>query len=346
MELVEPKILDVTIRDGSYLVDHNISIDFTQKLARGLTESGIRYAEICHGAGIGGGMVGYSSLADDDELMEAALGAAPNLKLSAFIPANDKCIPLIPGLSNFFEMGRIGVNIDSIPSIEKIVKKLIKYKKTISVQLVRTHAKSPEFAATAAKQAQEIGADIVYIVDSFGSMAPQEVKLYIEALKSEINVEIGFHGHNHTGLAVPNAIAAWEAGASWIDASLMGVGRAPGNTVLEALVLLLQEKGSRQDIKLNKLCETTLSTVLPFFQEAPKITLRNLFCAKEKIDFVNESVLDLMANVLMQPISEFISNLRQNIGDKVQLEEKDIRHYLKEQGHNYDKLIGAINSNA
>ncbi len=49
--------------------------------------------------------------------------------------------------------------------------------------------------------------------------------------------EIEFHGHNDLGLVVANQLAAWLAGASWANCTLLGVGERAGNCPLEVMLL-------------------------------------------------------------------------------------------------------------
>ena len=47
------KILDCTLRDGSYVLDFNFSLIDTFLISKVLFESGINYVEIGHGLGLG-----------------------------------------------------------------------------------------------------------------------------------------------------------------------------------------------------------------------------------------------------------------------------------------------------
>jgi 4-hydroxy-2-oxovalerate aldolase len=345
MPLSSPNLLDVTVRDGGYLINHQYTPEIVAKIARGLFEAGIEYAEISHGCGIGGKMMGLPGRVDDEELMEAAKKAAPELKLSAFISQNEYSLPLIPALIDFFEMGRVGVNVDEVASTEKIINKLKKYNKTVSLQLVRTHARPPDFAAEAAKRAEGMGVDIVYVVDTFGSFTPEEVRKYISAIQSEVKILVGFHGHNHIKMAIPNTLTAWESGATWLDGSLFGVGRDAGNTVLEILVQMVQSKGFKKEINLRKLCQTTEDIVLSTFQFPTYSDLADLLSSQYKIDYSHKRLLTLIANYLHLPLEEFINRIKNKMGKAVQVTDKHIKAVVKESGHDFDQLVASLNAN-
>jgi 4-hydroxy 2-oxovalerate aldolase len=337
--LSTPNILDVTVRDGSYLINHQFTPKMVEIIARDLHEAGIKFAEISHGCGIGSRLMGLPAQVDDEDLMEAAKIAAPDLKISAFISVSDISIAVLPGLVDFFDIGRVGVNINEIKSAEKIIKKLKKFNKTVSVQLVRTHARPPDFAAKTAKLAQELGADIVYVVDTFGSLLPQDVQEYVSAIIANTQVLVGFHGHNHIGMAIPNTMAAWEAGASWLDASLMGVGRDAGNANLEILATLIELAGSDLGINIYRLCETTKTAIHNIFGRPPYSKFVDLICSENEIDYSPSNILELSSQYLHLPLENFILQLKAKLGEQVSVSEGHFKAVFKDFGQDFDSFI-------
>lgn len=298
--------------------------------------------EVSHGCGIGARALGYPGLVEDEELLEAAVKAAPNLKFSIFVAPFSLALAVIPGLLDFFQIGRVGVNLKQISDSEKFIQKLKKYDKEVSVQLVGSHARPPEVVAKAAKQVEEMGADIIYLVDTFGSMKPDEVTNYVNAIRTNTKAKIGFHSHNNLGWALPNTLAAWEAGASWLDASLMGVGRGAGNTILETLVFELQKRGQVPGIKLKELCEATKLTVLPVFINPPLPNYLDLLFALEKTDFFGRELFELSASMLHVPLADLVSSIHNKMGDEIIANETHLKAILEEEGIDLDKIISAL----
>lgn len=344
MSTPEPKILDVTLRDGSFVLNHQLRPQDAANISKCLESSGVEYIELSHGCGIGARSMGFSGLVDDDELLEAAKNAAPNLKFSVFISPLEQSLPVIPALVSFFEIGRVGTDANKVQSGEKFIQKLKKYDKIASVQLVRSHACSPESIEKSAKEAVEMGADIVYVVDTFGSMQPEDVKNYVSAAKSQTKCEIGFHGHNNLGLAIPNTLAALDAGATWLDASLMGQGKGAGNAVLETLIYHLQSRGLAKSIKLNTLLEVTEQAILPLFQSAPNAKLIDLLFAQEKIDYFSPELLELLATYIHQPLENFLTNLHAKMGTDISVADDHLRSLLKDYGADFDQVIQTLTS--
>jgi isopropylmalate/homocitrate/citramalate synthase len=94
----------------------------------------------------------------------------------------------------------------------------------------------------------------VVLADTIGVAAPREVRSLVERTGAD-----GFHGHNTRNTGYANALAALEAGASVLDASVGGLGgcpyapRASGNVATEDLVYLLEHEGVETGIDLDAL---------------------------------------------------------------------------------------------
>ena len=97
----------------------------------------------------------------------------------------------------------------------------------------------PEELAEEAALLESFGADEITIMDSAGTMVPEETARYVAALKEKVRVPVGFHGHNNLGMAAANALAAYEAGADIIDCGLLGMARSAGNIATEIAAALL-----------------------------------------------------------------------------------------------------------
>ena len=61
------KILDTTLRDGSYTVNFSFTIDDTISICSGLERSGIEFIEIGHGLGFNASNSGHGKSAQTDE---------------------------------------------------------------------------------------------------------------------------------------------------------------------------------------------------------------------------------------------------------------------------------------
>ena len=98
------------------------------------------------------------------------------------------------------------------------------------------------------------GRSEVVLADTIGVATPSVVRALVEQARAD-----GFHGHNTRNTGYASCLAALEAGARVLDASVGGLGgcpfspRATGNVATEDLVYLLQGDGIETGIDLDGL---------------------------------------------------------------------------------------------
>jgi isopropylmalate/homocitrate/citramalate synthase len=106
--------------------------------------------------------------------------------------------------------------------------------------------------------AERLPADEVVLADTIGVAAPAQVRRLVERVRG-LGKQTGFHGHNTRNTGYANALAALEAGAEVLDASIGGLGgcpyapRASGNVATEDVVYLLEREGIPTGVDLDAL---------------------------------------------------------------------------------------------
>ena len=101
-----------------------------------------------------------------------------------------------------------------------------------------------DFLVEFAKKAQEVGADRLRFCDTIGILDPFETHRIIQHLIEECDgLDIEMHTHNDFGMATANALAGIKAGASWVNATVNGLGERAGNAALEEVVMALKYIG-------------------------------------------------------------------------------------------------------
>ena len=83
---------------------------------------------------------------------------------------------------------------------------------------------------------EDLGADRIGIADTIGCATPDEVSRRVELLRGAVDCDIEFHGHNDGDCAVANAWAAWRAGATHLDVTVLGIGERNGIASLSGLI--------------------------------------------------------------------------------------------------------------
>ncbi len=100
--------------------------------------------------------------------------------------------------------------------------------------------------------------DTIVLADTIGVATPGRVRSLVSKT-AQLGIRVGGHFHNTRSTGYANALAALEAGATVLDASVGGLGgcpfapRATGNVATEDLVYLLQGEGVETGIDLEAL---------------------------------------------------------------------------------------------
>jgi isopropylmalate/homocitrate/citramalate synthase len=101
-------------------------------------------------------------------------------------------------------------------------------------------------------------ADELVLADTIGVATPTQVRSLVERVEA-MPMRIGVHLHNTRNTGYANALAALEAGATILDASVGGLGGCPyapkatGNIATEDLVYLLEGEGVETGVDLDAL---------------------------------------------------------------------------------------------
>ena len=240
-----PDILEVTLRDGSYLIDFQFTAEDTANVAAALEGIGFRWIEVGHGLGLNASESGKGmAAASDEEYLEAASHALSHAKWGMFfIPGIGREEDLRIAAKYGMSFVRIGTNVTEAAQAEPYIALAKELGFIVSYNAMKSYAVSPAEFGKIVAQVHAWGADIACLVDSAGSMDPDVVAAYLRAAKSESSSPLGFHGHDNLSLAMANTLRAIEEGAVLVDSSLQGMGRSAGNTVTEVLAAILQRRG-------------------------------------------------------------------------------------------------------
>ena len=129
----------------------------------------------------------------------------------------------------------------------------------------------PDVLTTLFRTAIEHGASRLCLSDTVGHATPDGVRNLIQFTKSIVagtgrtDIGIDWHGHNDRGLALENAIWAFEYGADRVHATGLGIGERVGNAQMELLLLNLKLLGQLEPnhdlTKLLEYCETIAKAV-------------------------------------------------------------------------------------
>lgn len=245
------KILDCTIRDGGLVNDWDFSVEFVKDMYRGLSAAGVEYMEIGYKNSeklLKGGASGPWRFLNESFLRDV-ITKKTDTKLSALVDIgrvdeND----ILPREDSLLDLIRVACYIKDVDKGLELVQKFnnMGYETSLNIMAL-SHVMENELVE-AFEEINKSPVDIVYIVDSYGSMDHKDIDYLVTKFQRLLpEKELGLHMHNNLQLAFANTIAGASKGVTFLDSSVYGMGRAAGNCTTELLLSYL--KGARYDVR-------------------------------------------------------------------------------------------------
>jgi len=262
-------IMDCTLRDGANVVGKGFSAELTKMIIEGLIKSNIKVIEMGNALGIGAYEANNSiaPLTDVEylELVQPYLSQAEIGMFMGVKNASKKNIELAAKYGLKFL--RIGANAGDGKSACDGIRLVKEYGMKCRYSLMKGYILSADALAEEAKMLADCGLDEITIMDSAGTMMPNQVKEYVSKMVAKIDIPVAFHGHNNLGLSSANALAAAEAGATVFDSGLMGMARSAGNCATEVAVAVFQRLGQMQYVDFYTLLDFIDNELAPAMAE-------------------------------------------------------------------------------
>lgn len=267
MSKIRPKILDCTIRDGGLVNNWDFSEEFVRTLYNKLDAAGVEYME-----------VGYKNSPDlmdangagpwrfcDDELLKKVIPEKRKTKISALVDIGRvKPEDVLPREDSIVDLIRVACYLKDVDKGIELAHMFhdLGYETSLNIMAV-SNALEYELVE-ALHKVNESKIDIVYVVDSFGSLYNRDILYLIDLFKEAVpKKHLGIHAHNNLQLAFANTMLAKNNDVLYLDSSVMGMGRAAGNCPTELLVGAL----SNPKYELSPILELLEQEMIPLRQK-------------------------------------------------------------------------------
>lgn len=249
------RVLDATIRDGGLVNYFYFSDEFVKALYEMNVKAGVDYMELGYKASkdqFDVNKFGKWKFCNDDDIRAIVGENDTKLKLSimADVGRCDYKEDIHSRDESPLDMIRVATYINTIPEALSMIEDAYNkgYETTCNIMAI-----SNAQEADVKKALEMLGkspVDAIYIVDSYGSLYPEQIRrisdLYLEETE-KYGKKIGIHAHNNQQCAFANTIESLAQGVSFLDATVCGMGRGAGNCALEALVGFLKNPEYRLD---------------------------------------------------------------------------------------------------
>jgi len=264
------KILDCTLRDGGYYNSWDFPVWVVKEYLEAMSASDVDVVEVGLRSLKNSGFKGASAYTTDEYLK--SLRIPEDLEVAVMVNASElvaeqsleKCLKkLFPqsAANSPVNMVRIACHVHEFDKAlpASIWLKSEGYK--VGFNLMQIADRTEEEVSSLAEKASKYDLDVLYFADSMGSMTPSHCIKIIRLLREHWKGALGIHTHDNMGLALQNTKAAFKEGVIWLDSTVTGMGRGPGNSRTEELVI---EAAERRDSQINLV--PLMSIIRRYFQ--------------------------------------------------------------------------------
>lgn len=242
------RVLDATIRDGGLVNDFYFTDEFVKALYKMNVKAGIDYMEFGYKASkeqFDVNKFGKWKFCNDDDVRAIVGDNDTNLKLAlmADVGRCDYKDDIHQRSDSPFDLIRVATYINTMPEAIAMIEDAYNkgYETTCNIMAISNAQESDVEAAL--EMLGKTPVECIYIVDSYGSLYPEQIgrisDLYL-SVAEKYGKKIGIHAHNNQQCAFANTIEALSKGVSYLDATVCGMGRGAGNCALEATVGFLK----------------------------------------------------------------------------------------------------------
>ncbi len=242
------KVVDATLRDGGLVNDFYFTDEFARALYESNVKAGVDYMEMGYKASkemFDQSKFGKWKFCDDDDIRAIVGDNDTNLKIAVMADVGrcDYKKDILSRSESPIDLIRVATYLNTIPAAANMIEDAKKkgYEVTCNIMAISNGQESD--LRVALDILGQTSADVLYIVDSFGSLYPEQIAritdTYME-FAAKYGKQLGIHAHNNQQLAFANTIEAVGDGVDWLDATYAGMGRGAGNCAMELLLGLLR----------------------------------------------------------------------------------------------------------
>lgn len=232
---------DTTLRDGEQTPGVVFSLEEKVKIARMLDEVGVQQIEAGTPAMSPGEQAAVKSIVKEG-LNASIMGWSRPVKedIDAVIDTGADAIAISIATSDIHLQYKLKMTREEV--LGKAVS-MVEYAKShglyISLNSEDATRTNLSFLKEFAVRGKEAGADRLRVCDTLGVLIPASSRFLTKRVIEEAKIPVEIHTHNDYGLAVANALAAFEGGAQWASTTVNGLGERAGNSSLEGVVMSL-----------------------------------------------------------------------------------------------------------
>ena len=242
------KVVDATLRDGGLVNDFYFPEGFEKALYETNIKAGVDIMEFGYKADkelFDVNKFGPCKFCDDDYIRSIVGENDTNLKIAVMADVG-RCNykkDIIEKSDSPIDLIRVATYINAIPSAIDVIEDATKKGYQTSCNIMAISNAQEGDIKVALDLLGKTPVDIFYIVDSYGSIYPEQMERLADLFgefAAKYNKKVGIHAHDNQKLAFANTIECVGDGVDYLDATYASMGRGAGNCAMELLLGFLR----------------------------------------------------------------------------------------------------------
>lgn len=242
------KVVDATLRDGGLVNDFYFTDEFVKALYQTNAKAGVDYMEFGYKADkeqFDVNKFGKWKFCNDEDIF-AVVGEnkeGPKVAVMADVGRCNYKEDIHNKSESPVDLVRVATYLNTIPAAIDMIEDSKKKGYEVSCNIMAISTSQESDVKVALDLLGKSPVDVIYIVDSYGSIYPEQMAriadTYCEA-GAKYGKKIGIHAHNNMQLAFANTIECCGDGVDYLDATYGEMGRGAGNCAMELLLGFLK----------------------------------------------------------------------------------------------------------
>lgn len=242
------RLLDATLRDGGLVNEFRFEDDFVKALYQTNKAAGVDYMEFGYRASKNMFSVddfGPWKFSSDEDIYKVVGDneGGPKISIMADVGRCDFKTDIVNKADSPVDLVRVACYLHQMPGALEMIENIKNKGYEVSCNIMAISNGQESDIRQALSMLADSPVDIIYIVDSFGALYPEEMKRVVDIYREvsdKYNKKLGIHAHNNQQLAFANCIECIGDGVDYVDASYSGMGRGAGNCEMELMLGFLK----------------------------------------------------------------------------------------------------------
>ena len=242
------RVVDATLRDGGLVNDFYFTDEFVTELYRTNQKAGVDYMEFGYKASremFDESKFGKWKFCKDEDIRAIVGDNNSDVKIAvmAVVGRCDYKTDILPRSESPIDLIRVATYLNTIPAAVDMIEDAKAKGYEVSCNIMAISNAQEGDLKVALDMLGQSSVDVLYIVDSFGSLYPEQIARIADTYQefgAKYGKKLGIHAHNNQQLAFANTIEAVGDGVDYLDATYAAMGRGAGNCAMELLLGFLR----------------------------------------------------------------------------------------------------------